>query len=124
MPVASISGTPYLYTDDYNPCSYTTWYGSASSGTPGYTFNWYVGGAHQGSGSSLSLQGCYNDSITVRLVVTDAAGQTDDEYYTTTWSYTPNDPCTYDPYGCQCYYATQPPQESTQAMPRPICPYY
>ncbi len=56
-------------------------------------------------GSSLTLQGCYNQSITVRLIAYDSAGQSDDEYYTTNWYYSPSDPCVYDPYayGCSCY---------------------
>ena len=50
----SVSGTSDYYTDSYSSCANVTWTASASNGTPGYTYDWYIGTVYQGSGSAGS----------------------------------------------------------------------
>jgi len=101
----SVSGTPNYYTHSYSGCALLTWTASASGGTPGYTYDWYIGTAYQGSGSSLTLQYCYtNETVTVRAVARDSAGLTAEASYTSHVEYYDySNPCN-DPYapGCEC----------------------
>ncbi len=71
-----------------NECKTITWTGSATGGTSPYTFDWYIGTAYQGSGASLAKQFCGPQTITVKLVVTDSLGMTDDATYSTSLTYT------------------------------------
>jgi hypothetical protein len=85
-PVATISG-PATATADYyinNGCVNVTWTASASQGNPGYTYQWYIGTALQGTGSTLTKSYCNaSTSATVRVVATDTRGWSDDATFTT-----------------------------------------
>jgi hypothetical protein len=99
-----ISGTANVYTDYYYPCADVTWTANVSGGTPGYSINWYIGGAYQGSGTQLTKQYCYtNATVTATAQVTDAASKTNQASYATNIYYTNNyNPCLDNPYSCQC----------------------
>lgn len=121
----SASGTSNYYTDSYSPCADVTWTASASNGTPGYTYDWYIGTAYQGSGNTLTLQYCYqNANVTARVVARDAAGATAEASFTSYVSYYNNsNTCDYDPYayGCPCYNGGGGFQ--TYDRPYELCPY-
>ncbi|HEY9420251.1 MAG TPA: hypothetical protein VIW92_02465 [Thermoanaerobaculia bacterium] len=104
LPSVWISGTANVYTDYYYPCADVTWTANVSGGTPGYSINWYIGGAYQGSGTQLTKQYCYtNATVTATAQVTDAASQTAQASYTTNIHYTNNyNPCADNPYSCEC----------------------
>jgi hypothetical protein len=112
----SVSGTSNYYTDSYSPCADVTFYASASNGTPGYAYDWYIGSYYQGSGSTLTLQYCYqNATVTARAVARDSAGATAEASFTSYVSYYNNsNPCDYDPYACGCGGTTYPPREFDQ----------
>jgi hypothetical protein len=94
----SVSGTSYYSTDTYSPCANVTWTASASGGVPSYTYDWYIGTAYQGSGSTLTLQYCYTSaSVTARAVARDSAGQTAEASYTSYVDYYNYNEC--NPYG-------------------------
>jgi hypothetical protein len=117
---AWIDGPSEVYFDDYyTQCSYLTWYGNATGGTPGYTFYWYINGAYYGSGSSLTQYYCQtNGRLDVRADVYDSGGQSTSAYFTTWLYYTSS--CSSN---CGCYpYAQSEPSGSTTQ--REICPYY
>jgi len=123
-PSVSISGTSNVYTDNYSPCANVTWTASASGGTPGYSYSWYIGGTYQGSGYQLTQQYCYtNSTATPTVVVYDSGSpqQSAQASYTTNIYYTQYyDPCTENPYGCDCnpsYCCYQDPRR-----PYEICP--
>jgi len=123
-PTVTISGASNVYTDNYSPCANVTWTASASGGTPGYTYNWYIGGTYQGSGYQLTLQYCYtNATVTPTVVVYDSGSpqQSAQASYSTNIYYTQYyDPCTEDPYSCDCnsrYCCYQDPRR-----PYEICP--
>lgn len=100
----SVSGTSTYYTDSYSPCANVTWTATASGGTPGYTYDWYIGTAYQGSGNSLTKQYCYqNVTVTAKAVARDTLGTTAEASYTSNVYYTDNsDPCETDPYAPGC----------------------
>jgi hypothetical protein len=87
---ATITG-PATVTADYyinNGCVNVTWTASATQGNPGYTYQWYIGTALQGSGTTLTKSYCNdNTSVTVRVVATDTQGGTDDATFTTDLRY-------------------------------------
>lgn len=89
-PVATITG-PATATADYyinNGCVNVTWTASATQGTPGYTYQWYIGTALQGTGATLTKSYCNaSTSATVKVVATDAKGWSDDATFTTTIQY-------------------------------------
>jgi hypothetical protein len=116
-PVASISGPSQVWLDYYSPCGTATWYGSATGGTPGYTFDWYINGTYVASGASYSRNFCRtNQTVNVRVVARDAAGRTDDEYFTTNVYY---DSTCYDCGGCMVYQGD--PNSSEINMPIQPC---
>jgi hypothetical protein len=100
-PVAAINGQS---SDGYqtvhvtagSKCLRLAWTASATEGTSPYTFNWYIGTAFQGSGSTLTRTYCDSQTETVKLVATDSAGLSDDAYYTIEIRYEPVEsaPCT------------------------------
>jgi hypothetical protein len=101
-----ISGTADLYTDNYSPCQNATWTASVSGGTPGYAIYWYIGGVYQASGSQFAKQYCYtNTTETVTAVAYDSSspqqyGQA--SYATNVYYSTYYNPCSDNPYSCQC----------------------
>jgi len=100
-PVASISGPSEIWLDYYSPCGTATWTASATGGTPGYTFDWYIGGTYVASGSSYSRNYCRtNQTVNVQVIARDAAGRTDDAAFTT---YVYYDSTCYDCGGCMVY---------------------
>jgi hypothetical protein len=124
-PQAFVNGTPDYYTDYYSPCANVTWTASASGGTGVFTYEWYIGGVYQGSGSTLTRQYCNQTaSVTVSLVARDSAGATAGASYTSNvYHFNNSNPCDYDPYayGCPCYNGGG----GFQPYDRPyeICPY-
>ena len=115
--VASISGPSDVWLDYYTPCSTATWYGSATGGTPGYTFDWYINGTYVASGSSYSRNFCRtNQTVNVKVIARDTAGRTDDEYFTTNVYY---DSTCYDCGGCMVYQGD--PNSSEINMPIQPC---
>ncbi|HEY9421849.1 MAG TPA: hypothetical protein VIW92_10590 [Thermoanaerobaculia bacterium] len=102
-PVAYISGPANVYTDNYTPCANVTWTASGSGGTQPYNFHWFINGAHVASGTQFTQQYCYtNATVTVSVQLVDSASQVDWESFTTNIYYTNNDPCTVNPYTCEC----------------------
>lgn len=85
--VASVRGPATVVTDHYSsPCADVTWTASATGGHPGYTYNWYVDGGTtiQGTGSSFTQNYCNTSkTVSVRVVVQDSDGHTDDATVTT-----------------------------------------
>jgi hypothetical protein len=80
----SVSGYPNYYTSQSSPCAMVTWSASASGGTPGYTYDWYIGTVYYGSGSTLTLNYCYQSAnVTVKAVARDSAGQSAEAFFTT-----------------------------------------
>jgi hypothetical protein len=116
---ASIDGPYEVYLSDYYPCEYVTWTAYPSGGVPGYSYNWYIGGAYQGSGSSLTKYYCRtNQRVDVQATVYDSAGQSANAYFTTWIYYTRS--CTSS---CGCM-EPQPYLESEAPEPNaPICQY-
>jgi hypothetical protein len=105
-PSVSVSGPTNVYTDYYyTPCADVTWTASASGGTPGYTYDWYIGNVYQGSGSTLTKNYCYtNTQVTVKAIARDTQNMTAENSFTTYIYYEPEpyDPCMYG--GCGgCY---------------------
>jgi len=102
----SISGPSNVYTDNYTPCGDATWTASASGGTPGYIYYWYIGGVYQASGYQFTKSYCYtNTTETVTVVAYDSGSpqQSASASYGTNVSYfTYNDPCINNPYSCAC----------------------
>jgi hypothetical protein len=100
----SIDGLSEVYTDNYNsPCADVTWTASASGGVPGYTYNWYIGGAYQGSGAQLTKRYCFtNTSVVVSVTAYDSASNSASASFGTNVYYTQYNACTSDPYSCEC----------------------
>jgi hypothetical protein len=105
----SISGPSNVYTDNYTPCADATWTASASGGTPGYIYYWYIGGVYQASGAQFTKSYCYaNTAETVTVVAYDSGSpqQNASASYGTSVSYTTYyDPCRDNPYSCDCDYS-------------------
>lgn len=104
LPLTNSVSTYDYYTDSYSPCANVTWTAAASGGSPGYTYDWYINNAYQGSGSTLTRQYCYqNAAVTATAVARDTLGQTASASATSYVSYFNNsNPCDYDPYGPGC----------------------
>jgi hypothetical protein len=101
---ASVSGPTNVYTDNYYPCADVTWTANVGGGTPGYSYNWYIDGAYQGSGSQITKQYCYtNATVNVSLQVFDSGSpqQIKSASLTTYISYTDNY-CYNYPRTCEC----------------------
>jgi hypothetical protein len=98
----AISGSDHVFTNSNSPCANVTWTATPSGGTPGYAYNWYVNGTYQGSGSQLTKQYCYDNTLNVSVQSFDSGNpqQTAWGYFTTTISYF--DPCASNPYTCLC----------------------
>jgi hypothetical protein len=121
-PTVSISGPSNIYTDYYNSCATVTWTASASGGTPGYSYNWYIGSTFQGSGSQLSQTYCsYTGYVTVTAVAYDSASQSGQASFSTYFSHDPYNGggggC--DPYDCYCLQS----ETNQSQINRPIDPY-
>jgi hypothetical protein len=113
----SASGPSDVYTDDYTPCQIVTWTATPSGGTSPYTYDWYIGGTYQASGSSLSRKYCgFNGSVTVTVYAHDSSSpvQYANSSYTTYFQYYPS--CSSN---CGCNTSLQRPYEEQM-----ICPYY
>jgi hypothetical protein len=95
-PTASITGPSEVFITTPGACKTLTWTGSATGGTPGYTYSWYIGTSTtvQGTSSTLSKSFCGAQSIDVKLVVRDAAAQSDDATFNTQIYYEPVENCT------------------------------
>lgn len=94
---ATIQGPDYFYTDSSHSCASITWFANAWGGTPPYTFKWYLGSTHLGSGIMLRRTYCSNEFVAVQLVATDSTGQT---YSTSTCHPYQADPYTHNLMGC------------------------
>jgi hypothetical protein len=83
---ASISGPASVQLTTSTECKSITWTASATGGTPGYTYSWYIGTstAVQGTAAMLTKSFCGAQTINVKVVVRDSAAQTDDATFTTT----------------------------------------
>ena len=104
-PVAvSISGPSDVWLDAF--CQIVTWHADVSGGTPGYTYQWYLGAGLSplGTESSFSRKFCQsNQRVDVRVVATDSGNPVQSSQATfTTWIYHEQS-CTS---GCTC----NPPQ--------------
>lgn len=91
--VASVSGPTSVTTDYYTSagCADVTWTASATGGhSGGYTYSWYIGTdpTIQGTASTFTKTYCNtSQSVTVKVVVSDSSGNTDDSLpFTTTIS--------------------------------------
>jgi hypothetical protein len=85
-PTASISGPTSVQLLSSGECKNITWTASATGGTPGYTYSWYIGTSTtvQGTAATLTKSYCGPQTINVKVVVLDSATQTDDATFTTT----------------------------------------
>lgn len=116
----SISGPTDVWLSDSYPCETVTWTASASGGTPGYTYQWYLGTSTTvvGTGSSFSKQYCYaNERVDVTAKATDSAAVTAQATFTT-WIY-------YEPScgsNCACSTTGESSEPGTTAYPV-VCPY-
>ncbi len=127
----TISGPANVYTDNYYPCADVTWTANPSGGTPGYSYNWYIGGAYQGSGSQLTKQYCYtNATVNVSVQAFDSGSpqQNKSASFSTYVSYTENY-CYSNPYTCECNVnycdgCYQDPYYYEFRRPQEICPVY
>jgi hypothetical protein len=91
LPVqVTITGPATVITDYYGTtCANVTWTANASQGSPGYTYQWYIGTASQGTGATLTKSYCnVSTSETVKVVVTDAQGAQATNTFTTNVQYT------------------------------------
>ena len=98
----AISGTEHVFTNSNSPCANLTWTAVPSGGTPGFSYNWYVNGTYQGSGSQLTQQYCYNNTLNVSVQAFDSGNPQQNAWgsFTTTLHYF--DPCASNPYRCEC----------------------
>lgn len=89
--LVTITGPAAVTTDYYGTaCANVTWTAGASQGNPGYTYQWYVGTALQGTGATLTKSYCnVSTSVTVKVVATDIQGWTNDATFTTNIQYVP-----------------------------------
>ena len=87
LPIQATIAGPVTATADYyvnNGCVNVTWTASATRGNLGYTYQWYIGTALQGTGTTLTKSYCNaSTSATVRVVATDTRGWSDDATFTT-----------------------------------------
>jgi hypothetical protein len=83
-PVPTISSPTEVWLSDYAPCSTVTWNVSATGGTPGYTFDWYIGTTKVGSGSSYSRNYCrVNQVVNLKVIARDSASRTGEDLHAT-----------------------------------------
>src|SRR5215218_5925096 len=86
-----IDGPTDVWLDSYQTCQIVTWYAYPSGGTPGYTYQWYLGAGTTvlGTGSSFSRKFCQtNQRVDVRVVATDSSYPAQSAEATfTTWIY-------------------------------------
>lgn len=109
-PTASISGPAAVKLTSSTECKSITWTASATGGTPGYTYSWYIGTSTtvQGTATTLTKTYCGPQTINVKVVVRDSAAQTDQATFTTTITVTPpltasiSGPSEETVYGTQC----------------------
>jgi len=89
----TISGPTDVYLDYYTQCKNVTWTASATGGSSGYTYSWYIGTTVVGSGTSYTKYYCTtNQNVTVKVVAKDSAGTTAQDTHSTTIYYN-SDPC-------------------------------
>jgi hypothetical protein len=115
----SISGPTDVYLDDYTPCQTVTWTATPNGGTPAYTYDWYIGGTYQASGSSFSKRYCRtNASVTVTVQAHDSGSpiQYASNSFTTYFEYYQS--CTSS---CGCTLQSTP---GTSDPDMTVCPYY
>ncbi len=90
---ASISGPSEVWHPSYNysTCQIVTWSADVSGGTPGYTYQWYIGQGTTvlGTGSSFTKKFCQpSQRVDVRVVATDSGNPAQSAQATfTTWIY-------------------------------------
>jgi hypothetical protein len=90
----TISGPTEVYLTDTKSCATVTWTASATGGTSGYSYSWYMGTTLVGSGTSYSKNYCQtNQTVTVKVVAKDSANTTAQATHTTDIIYTSSDPC-------------------------------
>jgi|SRR5215203_361600 len=110
---AWIDGPSEVYLDDYTPCQYVTWTVYPSGGTPGYSYNWYINSAYQGSGSSLTKYYCQaNQRLDVQATVSDSIGQSTNAFFSTWLYYTRS---------CTSYCGCSPYPYPYRQYDQPIC---
>ena len=87
-PVAAINGPSTVTTDSYtSACADVTWTASATGGSPGYTYQWFLGASTtvQGTGATFTKRYCdTSGTVTAKVVARDTQGATDDATFTTT----------------------------------------
>jgi hypothetical protein len=87
-PAASITGPALVGLSSSIPCKDVTWTASATGGSPGYTFDWYIDSIYQGSGTQLTKRYCFSSqTVTVDVIARDTAGLTDSASFTTNIAY-------------------------------------
>jgi hypothetical protein len=89
---ASISGPPAeIALSSAGECANITWTASATGGSSGYTYTWYLGTSTTaaGTGSTFTRNSCGAQTINVKVVARDSAGSTAEATTTTTLTYTP-----------------------------------
>jgi hypothetical protein len=86
----SITGPSLVKTDYYGAtCADVTWTASTSIGNTGYSYEWYIGTALEGTGPTLTKRYCNEDaSVTVRVVASNNAGWVDEATFATTITHT------------------------------------
>jgi hypothetical protein len=131
-PTTYISGPSDVSTDSFYPCADVTWTANPSGGTPGYTYNWYIGGAYQGSGNQLTKQYCYTNTtvnVTVQVFDSGTPQQSAQASFSTNIYYFENY-CYNNPYTCECNinYCNncyqEPYYSPYRENPRELCPIY
>jgi hypothetical protein len=87
----SVSGPATVNTDYYySACADATWTANLTGGHPGYTYSWYLGSdpTVQGTDSTFTKNYCsVNQSVTVKVVVKDSDGHTQEATFTTNIRY-------------------------------------
>jgi hypothetical protein len=86
---ASISGPSSIALLSAGECQSITWTGSATGGTSGYSYSWYIGTSTtvQGTSSTLTKTFCGSQTINVKLTVRDSAAQSATATFATKLSY-------------------------------------
>jgi hypothetical protein len=84
---ASVSGPASVQLTTSTECKSITWIASATGGTPGYTYSWYIGTSTtiQGTAATLTKTYCGAQTINVKVTVRDAAASTVNATFTTTF---------------------------------------
>jgi len=113
-PTVSISGTSFVSLQGYT-CKTYTFTATVSGGVPGYSYQWYIDGYPDGTGSTYSYTWCgdnFNSSYTdtVSVTVTDSASQTGSASHNVNVSTSSSGGC----------YAAASPSDPNKIVP--ICP--